>query len=148
LNIQQGHYPLDNDDDGTNGEYAFSSNLDFPITLSNNMSVTAIHYAAKFRSNNTTITVRPSIRVYGGLSGNYGEAAGSGWRDTPGTDTNAATTYSYYDTWRLPASRITVSAEKHIDTVNNSNEYEIKNICFNKYYWWCYQRLGFCNDEY
>jgi hypothetical protein len=114
-----GHHPLDNDDDATNGEYAFSSNLDFPITLSNNMSVTAIHYAAKFRSNNASITVKPSIRVYGGLSGIYGEAGGSGWRDTPGTDTNAATTYSYYDTWRLPASRITVSAEKHIDTVNN-----------------------------
>jgi hypothetical protein len=119
IEYPQGHYPLDNDDDGTGGEYAFSSNLDFPITLSNSISVTAIHYAAKFRSNDTTITVRPSIRVYGGLSGNYGEAAGSGWRDTPGTDTNAATTYSYYDTWRLPASRITVSAEKHIDTVNN-----------------------------
>jgi hypothetical protein len=113
------HYPLDNDDDTTNGEYAFSSNLDFPITLSNNMSVTAIHYAAKFRSNNTTITVKPSIRVYGGLSGNYGEAAGSGWRDTPGADTNAATTYSYFDTWRLLTGEITVSAEKHIDTVNN-----------------------------
>ena len=113
------HHPLDNDDDTTNGEYAFSSNLDFPITLSNNMSVTAIHYAAKYRSNNTAITVKPSIRVYGGLSGNYGEAAGSGWRDTPGGDTNAATTYSYFDTWRLLTGETTVSAEKHIDTVNN-----------------------------
>jgi hypothetical protein len=119
IEYPQGHHPLDNDDDGTNGEYAFSSNLDFPITLSNNMSVTAIHYAAKYRSNDTTITVKPSIRVYGGLSGNYGEAAGSGWRDTPGGDTNAATTYSYFDTWRLLTGEITVSAEKHIDTVNN-----------------------------
>ncbi|GIW65656.1 MAG: hypothetical protein KatS3mg094_175 [Candidatus Parcubacteria bacterium] len=112
-----GYHPLDNDDDITNGEYAFSSNLDFPVTLSSNMSVTAIHYAGKYRSNATSITVKPSIRVYGGLPGIYRKAAGSGWRDTPGSDTNAATTYSYFDTFRVP--ELQVDAPDHIDTVNN-----------------------------
>jgi hypothetical protein len=111
------HHPLDNDDDTTNGEYAFSSNLDFPVTLSSNMSVTAIHYAGKYRSNSANITIKPSIRVYGGLPGLYGKAAGSGWRDTPGTDTNAAVTYSYFDTFRVP--EVQVDAPDHIDTVNN-----------------------------
>ncbi len=111
------HHSLDNDDDATNGEYAQSMNLSFPMTVASNTSITGIHYAVKFRAGTTTITNDVQLMKYGGSSGVGGEAAGSAWISTPGTDTNALTTYSYFDTWRI--AELEASPEDTVDTVNN-----------------------------
>ncbi len=108
----------DNDDDAVNGEYAQSMNLSFPMRVASNTAITGTHYAVKFRSGTTTITNDVQLNKYGGLSGLGGEAAGSGWINTPGTDTNASlTTYSYFDTWRL--AELEASPEDTVDTVND-----------------------------
>ncbi|MCS7201155.1 MAG: hypothetical protein NZ822_03355, partial [Patescibacteria group bacterium] len=112
-----GYYGFDNDDDATNGEAALSANIDFPIQIATNTAITAIHYAVKYRSNNTALTVDLQIRNYSGNHPNSGAGTGSGWDNTPGTDTNAATTYSYFDTWRLSEEQI--NADDRVDTVNN-----------------------------
>jgi hypothetical protein len=115
------YYPTDNDDDTTNAEYAYSANVSFPITVASSTSITGIHYATKHRSNVTTITNDVQIKNYAGTSAVSGEpnAAGniSGWHNTPGADTNALTTYGYFDTMRLVEQ--TNGADDFVDTVNN-----------------------------
>jgi hypothetical protein len=104
-------YSLDNDDDTTNAEYAASQNLSFPVTLASNMSVTAIHYAAKYRSNSTAQTADLQIRDYSGVTGT------SGWVNTPGTDSSSATTYAWFDTWTL--AELQLNPSDTIDTIDN-----------------------------
>jgi hypothetical protein len=119
-----GHYPADNDDDTTNNEYAMSSNLSFPITISNGEAVTAIHYAVRFRSNSATITMNPELRRYASNTGTNGDNLATGWRDTPGTDTNLSGTYSYYDT--LLISEAPKDPEDNLDTVNNEGAMRLR----------------------
>ncbi|MBL8015395.1 MAG: hypothetical protein JNK26_04370 [Candidatus Doudnabacteria bacterium] len=111
LEYPSSFYGLDNDDDATGAEYAASQNLSFPITVSSGMQVSAIHYAAKYRSNSTAQTADLGIKDFSGLQGT------SGWNATPGTDTNALTTYSWFDTWTL--AEYQSAPEFSIDTVNN-----------------------------
>ena len=111
------YYGLDNDDDSVNNEYARSANLSFPITLASSTSVTGIHYAVKFRSSTTTITLDTQIKKYGGTSGLGTEAVGAGWTNTPGTDSNALTTYGWFDTWRIIPQQ--ASTDDYVDTQNN-----------------------------
>ncbi len=110
-------YALDNDDDGVLGEQAYSGNISFPVTLASSTSVTAVHYAVKFRSASTSMTVDLQMKDYAGNSGLGGEETGSGWINTPGTDSNALTTYGYFDTWRLVEQQ--ESPEDFVDTQNN-----------------------------
>ncbi len=49
------------------------------------------------------------IRDYSGATGV------SGWTVTPGTDTNALTTYSWFDTWTIP--ELQINSPKMVDTV-------------------------------
>lgn len=111
LEYPSSYYSLDNDDDATAAEYATSQNLSFPVTLTSAMSVTGIHYAVKYRSNSTTQTMDLGTRDY---SGTYGT---SGWAATPGTDSNALTTYSWFDTWNI--AEVQINADKMVDTVQN-----------------------------
>ena len=111
------YYALDNDDDTTNAEYAYSSNVSFPITVASSTSITGIHYATKFRSNVTTITNDIQLKNYAGTSGVSGEATGSGWQSTPGTDSNALTTYNYFDTMRIIEQQN--GPDDFVDTANN-----------------------------
>ncbi len=111
------HYPTDNDDDATNNEQAHAQNLSFPMTIATNTAITGIHYAVKFRSATTTIQNDLQLKKYGGLSGLGGEGAGGQWFSTPGTDANALTTYSFFDTWRITEQE--VSPEDMVDTYNN-----------------------------
>jgi hypothetical protein len=101
LEYQSSQHSLDNDDDGTNGERAKAANISFPITIATSTQITAMHYAIKFRSNITSETWEAQIRKYGALSGLGNNGVGSGWVNTPGTNINAATTYSYFDTWQI-----------------------------------------------
>ena len=117
-------YGLDNDDDAVNGEYARSANLSFPITIASSTSVTAIHYAVKYRTGTTTITQDVQIKDYAGTSGLGTEAVGSGWTNTPGTDTNALTTYGWFDTWRLIPQQ--ASPDDYVDTQNNEMNLRIR----------------------
>lgn len=112
-----GYYPLDNDDDAVNSEYAASNNLSFPVTLASNTSVTAVHYAARYRPNTTTETADLQARAYQVSNTNNNYPVGSGWVNTPGTDTNATATYGYYDTWRL--AEIARDPEDYINTSEN-----------------------------
>ncbi len=111
------YYALDNDDDAVNAEYAHSANISFPITVPSSTAITGIHYAAKFRSNVTTITSDVQLKNYAGTSGLGGEATGAGWQSTPGTDVNAATTYGYFDTFRIVEQQN--GPDDFVDTVNN-----------------------------
>lgn len=111
------HHSLDNDDDATNGEYAQSQNLSFPLTVASSTSITGAHYAVKFRSNVASVTNDLQFLKYGGSSGVGGEAVGGAWVSTPGTDTNAATTYSFFDTWRI--TELEASPDDVVDTTNN-----------------------------
>ena len=111
------HYPQDNDDDTVNAEYAFSQNLSFPMTVASSTSITGIHYAVKHRSNIASLTNDVQMKDYAGNSGLGGEEVGSGWINTPGTDTNAATSYSWFDTWRVAEQQ--ESADDFVDTQNN-----------------------------
>ncbi len=86
-------YGLDNDDDATNGEYAASQNMSFYFGTSTYQSLTALHYAFKYRSGSSTQTVKPQLRDYSGLAGV------SGWVDTPGADTSASAAYVWSDSW-------------------------------------------------
>jgi hypothetical protein len=104
-------YGMDNDDDGANNEYATSQNISYPVTAASNMAVTALHYAAKYRSNSTAQTMDPQIRDYTGIDGT------SGWVNTPGTDSNASTTYSWADSWVL--SKYQTSPYNTVDTVSD-----------------------------
>jgi hypothetical protein len=75
----------------------------------------------KHRSNVTTITNDVQMKNYAGTSAVSGEptAAGniSGWNNTPVTDSNALTTYGYFDTVRVVEQ--TNGADDFVDTVNN-----------------------------
>lgn len=102
-------YALDNDDDATGAEYATSQNLSFPLNIPDNMSVTAIHYAAKYRSNSTAQTADLQLR-------DYSSTGAGGWVNTVGTDTNALTTYGYYDTWAL--AETVNDIHRYYDSVN------------------------------
>jgi len=110
LEYPASYYSLDNDDDTTNAEYATSQNLSFGIAPTTSMTITGVHYAVKYRSNSTAQTMDLQIRDYTGTLGT------SGWVNTPGTDTNLATTYSWYDTWALAEQQL--DAPKMVDTVN------------------------------
>ena len=113
-----GWYALDNDNDGTNGEAAFAGNISFPVTLATNTAVTAYHYAVKYRSNNTSLTIDLQVRNYSGnVAHNNALAGAGGWENTPGTDSNASTAYSWYDTWILSEGQ--VNPDDYVDTVNN-----------------------------
>jgi hypothetical protein len=101
IEYQGSQYATDNDDDANANEFAKAANLSFPVTVATGTAVTGIHYAAKFRSNATSETWAPQIRNYSALTGIGNELAGSGWVSTPGTDTNALTTYSYFDSYRI-----------------------------------------------
>ncbi len=101
IEYQSGQHASDNDDDATGGEYAKAANISFPITMATGTMLTAIHHAQKFRSNETTVTWDTQLRNYSTLTGVGGETAGGAWANTPGTDTNLATTYSYYDSWQV-----------------------------------------------
>lgn len=103
-------YAADNDASVDN-EYATSQNLSFPVTLDDNMSVRAIHYAVKYRSNSAAQTADLQVRDYASIGAN------AGWVATPGSDTNAATTYSWFDTWNLLP--YIASPSNSIDTINN-----------------------------
>ena len=126
LEYPSSFYALDNDDDATNGEAAFSSNLSFPVTIASNTAVTAYHYAVKYRSNNTAITIDLQARNYSGNGANAGGGVGSGWDNTPGTDSNAATTYSWFDTWVLSEQQI--NPEDYVDTVNNRMNLRLRTV--------------------
>jgi len=65
----------------------------------------------------TTITNDVQIRNYAGNSGVSGEAVGSGWTTTTGADSNALTTYNYFDTMRIVEYQN--AADDYVDTVNN-----------------------------
>ncbi len=106
-------HATDNDDDTTNAEHAYSSNLSFPITPPLGSTITGIHYATKLRSNITTMTLDTQLRNYGTMTGTAGVAAGGRWMTTPGADTSASATYVYYDTWRI--AELQNDAPKYID---------------------------------
>lgn len=82
---------MDDDDDTATNDANIAYNLDFPVTLTDGMVVTGMHYAIKFRSNGTALTLDPQIKDYSGITGT------SGWVNTPGTDSNTSTTYGYFD---------------------------------------------------
>lgn len=124
LEYPNNYHALDNDDDTTNAEYATSANIDFPITVSSAMSVTAIHYATRHRSNVTTMTSDLQMKNYASLSGLGGDAVGPGWTSTPGADSNALTTYSYVDSWRV--SELQTNPEDHINTVTNEGNLRLR----------------------
>ncbi len=105
-------YPQDNDADGTGAEYAASQNMSFPVSVGANTSITGVHYAAKYRSNNAAQTMDPQIRDYSGVAGT------SGWVNTPSTDTNAATTYSWSDSWVY--SEYQTSPDDNVNTSTNN----------------------------
>lgn len=115
LEYPSNFYPLDNDDDTTDGEYASSSNISFPVTVDTDMSVTGVHYAAKYRSNSTALIVDLQVKDYG--ISTIGSIVAQPWINTPGADTNALTTYGFFDSWNLLENRIAV--DDMIDTVNN-----------------------------
>ncbi len=110
-------YETDGDDDGTANEYAFSSNLGFPITLSSGQAVTGIHYATRHRSNISTITVDPQYLSFAGATGFGAINNGAGWQNTPGTDTNNLTTYGIYNSWLQPEMQL--SPDDAIQTYTN-----------------------------
>jgi hypothetical protein len=117
IEYQSTQYATDNDDDATNSEYAKAANLSFPMTIATGTMVTGVHYAAKFRSNVTTEQWTPQLRNYASLTQLGNEAAGSGWANTPSSDTSAATTYAYYDSYRL--LELQNAPEDFIDYTNN-----------------------------
>jgi hypothetical protein len=124
IEYQSNAYPTDNDDDATAGEYAFSSNLSFPVIVASSTTITGIHYAVKHRSNSTALTNDVQIRNYAGDTGVSGEAAGSGWQNTPSLDSNALTTYGYFDTMRLQ-ERVN-SPDDFVDTQNNEMNMRVR----------------------
>jgi hypothetical protein len=117
IEYQANAYPTDNDDDTTSGEYAFSSNLSFPVVVASSTTVTGIHYAIKHRSNSTALTSDVQLFDYAGHSGVGGDLAGAGWSNTPGTDTNVSTAYSFFDTMRILEQ--TNAADDYVDTNND-----------------------------
>jgi hypothetical protein len=117
LEYQSGQHAQDNDDDAVNGERAKAANISFPITIATSTQITAMHYATKFRSNITTETWDTQIQKYGALSGVGNNAVGAGWTNTPGTDANALTTYSYFDTWQI--AELQNDTYTQLDTTNN-----------------------------
>ncbi len=79
-------YYTDVDHDAT-VEESTSSNIDLPATLSSNMQVAGIHYAARFAAGTngaTALTVQPTIKDYRGLT-----AAVGGWVLVGTTSANA-----------------------------------------------------------
>lgn len=119
LEYPSAFYADDNDDDANDSEAAFASNLSFPITVAGNMSITGIHYAGKYRSNNTAITIKPQIRDYSGQGGT------SGWADVNesgkgNSERNNAATYTWSDSWRHGEGMgLRDSPYNGVDTANN-----------------------------
>lgn len=110
LEYPSSFYGQDNDDDANNNEYAASQNLSFPITMGSNMSVTAIHWASKHRSNNAAQTAEPQVRLYSG------QGVNTGWVSTPGSDNNNTTNYTWTDTWIV--AELQTDAVHHVDSAN------------------------------
>ncbi len=111
-------YALDNDDDTVNGEYAVSSNLSFPMNVASNGSITAMHYAIKYHSNNTAMTQDVQLRDFSGVQGT------SGWANTPGTDTNATAAYAWFDTWILARPQTTPAV--YVDTIDGISNMRVR----------------------
>ncbi len=109
---------------GTYGtHYAAAANLSMPVTVPTNSQVTGIRFAARFRSNDTTITTALNLRDYASVNTTAG-----GWSSlsttssqltriennkTANTADNAATTYAYVDGTYM------VNPEDLVDTANN-----------------------------
>lgn len=113
------YYATDNDEDATGGENAFAMNLSFPINITATTSVSAIHYAAKFRSGTTSVTIDPKIRYYNGSIGNT-----DGWVPTPGADSSATFAYVWTDSWVNP--ELQSNAEGSVDTVNGLMNWRLR----------------------
>ncbi len=117
IEYQSSQYGTDNDDDATGGEFAKAANLSFPMSVATGTSITGIHYAVKFRSNVTTEQWTPQLRNYASLTALGNELGGSGWMNTPSADTSAATTYGYFDSYRILEQQNT--PEDFVDYNNN-----------------------------
>ncbi len=89
---------------GTN--HSAASNLSFPITPPANAQVTGIGYAARFRTNTTTVTAQLGLQDFSGLTGATGGWIGVG-------TTNALTTYTYTE------GMYQTNPDDFIDTVSN-----------------------------
>lgn len=88
-----GYYP--GDYAGTWGtNQSASANLNVPISVPANAAVTAVKYAARFRSNSAAITAMPSLKDMSGLNPSLGSgyAITGGWTDI--WTSNALVTYS------------------------------------------------------
>ncbi|WKZ30909.1 MAG: hypothetical protein QY318_03605 [Candidatus Dojkabacteria bacterium] len=111
LEYPSSFYAQDNDDDANDNEYAASQNLSFPVTTSSNMSITAMHFATKHRSNNSNQTASPQLRTYAGQN------VTTGWTDTPGSDNSNSSTYTWSDSW--VTTEIQTDAPMYVDTSSN-----------------------------
>jgi hypothetical protein len=63
-------------------------------------------------------------RAYNGNTNIGGYTTGSGWRLTPGTDTNALTNYNYFDSWRI--SEFQVNPSDYFQTYSNLGNLRLK----------------------
>jgi hypothetical protein len=110
-------YGADNDDDANNGEVAVAANISFPVTVSSNMAVTAIHGATRAKSSSSTYALRMQAKDYAGVVGT------TGWVDLVNGD-SGTTTYDVEDTWTRDELRnAPVNA---LDTVNNRTNLRLK----------------------
>lgn len=116
LEYPSSYFAGDNDDDTTNAEAAFSNNLSMPLTLSTGMALTGMHFAARFRSNATTLTNSVSVRDYAGINGV------NGW--TAVGTTSANTTYRWTDSWL--SSEIRANPYNYVDTVANRTNLRLR----------------------
>jgi hypothetical protein len=118
-----GYYP--GDYAGTWGtNHSASANLWVPITIPQNSAVTAIKYAARFRSNSSSLRMMPCLKDLSGLNpsvGGTGYTATGGWVDVPTYNESTAYTvlapyaYTHY-----------TSPEDFIDTHNNRANFRMR----------------------